>query len=76
MAFCMLMIWFTLPAPHAISMKDILDLLTHFHFGTITEKACRGTTVNDVTREDTGKHGYALQRVNIGEEQCSANEDL
>ena len=72
----MLMIWFTLPAPHAISMKDILDLLTHFHLGTITEKACRGTAVNDVIREDAGKHGYALQGVNIGEERCSANKDL
>jgi hypothetical protein len=64
----MLMIWFTLPAPHAISMKDILDLLTHFHFSTIAEKARRGTAVNDVIREDTGKHGYTLQGVNIGEE--------
>jgi hypothetical protein len=35
-------------------MKDILDLLTHFHFGTFAEKACRGTAVNDVIREDTG----------------------
>jgi hypothetical protein len=32
--------------------------------------------VNDVIRKDTGKHGYALQGVNIGEEQCSANKDL
>jgi hypothetical protein len=57
-------------------MKDILDLLTHFHFGTITEEACRSTVVNDVIREDAGKHGYALPRVNISEEQCSAAEDL
>jgi hypothetical protein len=64
MAFCMilmLMIWFTLPAPYAISMKDILDLLTHFHLGTITEKVCRGTAVNDVIREDAGIHAFALQ---------------
>ncbi len=70
------MIWFTLPAPHAISMKDIIDLLTHFHFGTIAEKAPKGTAVNDVIREDAGKHGYTLQGVNISEEQCSADKDL
>jgi hypothetical protein len=72
----MFMIWFTLPAPHAISVKDIHDLLTHFHLGTIAEKVCRSATVNDVIREDAGKHGYALQRINIGEERCSANKDL
>ncbi len=27
-------------------------------------------------KEDTGKHGYALQGVNISEEQHSGNEDL
>jgi hypothetical protein len=63
----MLMIWLTLPAPHAISAEDILDLLTHFHLGTVTEKACRCSAVNDVIREDTGKHGYALERINVGE---------
>jgi hypothetical protein len=58
----------SLPAPHAISTKDILYLLTHFHFGPVTEKVCRDTAVNDLIREDAGNHGYALQGINIGED--------
>jgi hypothetical protein len=51
----MLVIWLTLPVSHAISVEDILDLLTHFHLGTVTEKPCRCSVVNDVIREDAGK---------------------
>jgi hypothetical protein len=72
----MLVIWFTLPAPHPISMKNIFDLLSHFNFGTITEEMCRGAMVNDVIREYVEKHGHALQGVSISEKQHSANKDL
>jgi hypothetical protein len=63
----MLIVWLILPAPHAISVEDILDLLTHFLLGTVAEKACLCTAVNDVIRENTGKHGYAFERINISE---------
>jgi hypothetical protein len=65
----MLMIWFALPAPHAISMKEIFDLLTQFHFCTINEEMRSSTMVNDVIREGAGKHGHALQGVDITSEK-------
>jgi hypothetical protein len=63
----MLVIWLTLSALHAIRAEDILDLLTHFHLGTVAKKVCRCSVVNDVIREDAGKHGYAVERINVGE---------
>jgi hypothetical protein len=50
-----------------VQPEDILHLLTHFHLDTVTEKACRCTMVNGVIREKAGKHGYALERINVGE---------
>jgi hypothetical protein len=61
------MTWLTLPTLHVISAEDILDLLTHFHLGNFAEKVCRCATVNDVIRENAGKHGYALEMINVGE---------
>jgi hypothetical protein len=57
----MLVIWLTLPASHTIRVEDILELIAHFHLGTVTKKACRCTTVNDVMSEDAGELEMSCQ---------------
>ena len=71
-----LMVGLTLPGRDEQGAKDILDSLTDFDLGTVTQKALHGTTLTDIVLKRVDEFLLGLHAVNVGNEGITANKDL